>query len=224
MDDPDSNDANDDANGMPTGEGATVQSLVITLLPGTEPTETDESDQLEPSKVPDASSNLSVDFGFVPLVSLGSYVWYDFDGDGQQDPDENGITGAVIELLNPDGSPAVDADGMSVISQTTGTDGRYHFGNLLPGDYIVQVTPPDATYEPTDTPTDADPDTNLANDDSNGQLFGKGNIVRSPIVTLVNGEESTGEGEDDPSGLPDGHGNLTVDFGFVRPVSVGNYV
>ncbi|MCB9157078.1 MAG: hypothetical protein H6645_08180 [Caldilineaceae bacterium] len=222
--DPDTNKGNSDSNGVPVGQGSVVQSPVFTLMPGTEPTETDESDQREPSDIPDQSSNLTVDFGFVPLVSLGNYVWADLNANGLQEAGEPGISGALVELLNPDGSQATDAAGNPVAPVTTGGDGLYHFGSLLPGDYIVQVTPPAASYKPTLLPSDADPDTNPANNDSNGRAVGSTNVVRSPVVTLANGAEPTGEGETDPSGLPDANGNLTVDFGFIPLLSLGNRV
>ncbi|MCB0087707.1 MAG: hypothetical protein KDE54_07330, partial [Caldilineaceae bacterium] len=81
---------NSDSNGVPVGQGSVVQSPVFTLMPGTEPTETDESDQREPSDIPDQSSNLTVDFGFVPLVSLGNYVWADLNANGLQEAGEPG--------------------------------------------------------------------------------------------------------------------------------------
>ncbi len=174
--------------------------------------------------MPDASSNLTVDFGFVPLVSIGSIVWRDTDGDGLQDDGEPPIPGAVVELLNPDGAPATDADGNPVAPITTSGDGLYNFDNLLPGDYIIQVTPPDDTYRPTDVPSDADPDSNPSNSDSNGRPVGDSNVSRSPVITLTPGGEPTDEGESDPSGLPDANSNLTVDFGFEQPVSVGSRI
>jgi hypothetical protein len=53
------------------------------------------------------------DFGFVPIAanvaSLGNYVWLDRNGNGTQDVGEPAITGAVVSLKNPDGSPAIDS-------------------------------------------------------------------------------------------------------------------
>ncbi len=48
--------------------------------------------------------DFSLDFGF-GQVRIGDYVWSDGDGDGQQDPSEEGIEGVVVKLLNSDGSP-----------------------------------------------------------------------------------------------------------------------
>lgn len=222
--DPDTNPANSDSNGVPTGQGSVVQSPVFTLAPGSEPIETDEADQAEPSDAPDHNSNLTVDFGFVPLVSLGNYVWSDLNADGLQDAGEPGIAGARVELLFSDGSQATDADGNPVVAVTTLADGLYHFGNLLPGNYLVQVTPPSARYQPTQLPVDPDPDTNPADNDSNGRGLVNSNTARSPVITLVNGGEPTAEGDADPSALPDANGNLTVDFGFVPLLQLGNRV
>ena len=41
-------------------------------------------------------SNLTVDFGFVPALSLGNLVWLDLDGDGTNQVTEPGISNVVI--------------------------------------------------------------------------------------------------------------------------------
>ncbi len=221
--DADDDPSNTDSNGVPTGTGNIVRSPVVTLVPGEEPTVDDESDGSDPSETPDANSNLTLDFGFFETVSLGDFVWLDRDADGQQDPNEPGIPGATVALLDADGNPVTDANGSPVEPVVTGDDGRYNFPNLRPGDYIVQVSPP-ADYVPSPTDADPDPDGNASNSDSNGLPSGDGNVVRSPIVTLSPGDEPTDNDGDDPSGTPDANGNLTVDFGFYQLVSLGNLV
>ena len=102
-------------------------------------------------------------------VSVGSLVWHDLDADGQQDDGEPGIADAIVRLLDGNGDLVNDADGVLVADQITGSDGIYSFTNLLPGDYIVEVTPPvDSGLFATSTPADPDPDTNPSNSDSNG--------------------------------------------------------
>jgi protocatechuate 3,4-dioxygenase beta subunit len=80
-----------------------------------------------------------IDFGFwrpaVAAVSgIGDYVWEDLDHDGIQDPGEPGVAGATVRLY--------DAAGTQVGVTTTGSDGRYLFDGLYPGDYHVAFTPP----------------------------------------------------------------------------------
>ncbi len=45
---------------------------------------------------------MTVDFGFVPNMSIGSTVFYDMNNDGQQNlanAQESGIQGVVVSLL-----------------------------------------------------------------------------------------------------------------------------
>jgi len=81
-----------------------------------------------------------------PKYSLGDYVWEDSDKDGIQDPNESGVGGVTVKLL--------DSSGKLVGTTTTGNDGKYQFDNLENGDYRVEFTPP-AGYNIT-TPNSGD--------------------------------------------------------------------
>ena len=62
------------------------------------------------------------------LLSLGSFVWNDADSDGEQDPAELGLAGAVALLVdNGSGTfvPAVDIFGDPIASITTAGDGLF---------------------------------------------------------------------------------------------------
>jgi hypothetical protein len=85
---------------------------------------------------------LTADFGYghtdTTKAVIGDFVWSDADNDGIQDPGEPGIGGVTIDLL-------ADIDGDynwdDVIATTTTTaDGFYHFLNVDPGDYKIDVT------------------------------------------------------------------------------------
>ncbi len=203
--DPDNND-NTDSNGIEVG--AVVQSLPVTLTVDGENNDGDA----------DNDKNPSVDFGFYQVMSLGDIVWIDNNGNGLQDNvgqpgGELPIAGAIVELFEADGTtPVTDADGNPVTSVTTGPDGMYMFMNLIPGDYVVQVTPPDPEMVPTFDNGDPDNDDNT---DSNGQDMA-GNVQSQPI-TLMPGEE-VGDGD------ADDNKNSTVDFGFYIPASIGDVV
>jgi hypothetical protein len=67
----------------------------------------------------------------LPPAALGDYVWYDDNRDGIQDPTEIGVPDMIVYLLNPNDSNAV------VRIDTTDAGGKYFFGELDPGDYIV---------------------------------------------------------------------------------------
>ena len=77
-------------------------------------------------------------------MSLGDVVWIDADQDGQYDggPSEPGVANVTVRLLQPNGASARDANGAVVSATTTDANGRYQFGNLLPGDYRVEFTCP----------------------------------------------------------------------------------
>ena len=66
--------------------------------------------------------------------SIGDFVWYDTDGDTNQDPGEPGLEGATV-TLDP-GTPGNTADD---VTTTTDANGNYLFSNLPAGDYIVTV-------------------------------------------------------------------------------------
>lgn len=85
---------------------------------------------------------------------LGNRVWYDRDGDGSQSPEEPGVGGVCVELL--------DAQGNRL--QTTGTDSNGYFGfDVEAGSYGLRFvlpegwafTAPDTGYEQTDSDADA---------------------------------------------------------------------
>ncbi len=67
-----------------------------------------------------------------PWGSIGDYVWYDENGDGIQDPSENGLEGVLVKLTYPDGTEVI---------ATTGPDGEYLFDELPQGNYTVEVVP-----------------------------------------------------------------------------------
>lgn len=74
-------------------------------------------------------------------ASISGYVWYDDDGDGVWDEIEGGIGGVTIDLYRDnDGDGVVDPNEKVLETQITTADGAYHFTDLTPGNYIVDVT------------------------------------------------------------------------------------
>ncbi|HND52737.1 MAG TPA: SdrD B-like domain-containing protein, partial [Pirellulaceae bacterium] len=78
------------------------------------------------------------DFGFVPVPgSIGDRVWLDENGNGVQDAGESGIAGLTVTLTgdyNGDGTP-------DTLTTVTDQDGGYVFPRVLPGTFVVTVTP-----------------------------------------------------------------------------------
>ena len=116
----------------------------------------------------------TIDAGFFKFAGIGDFVWNDLNANGIQDPNEPGINGAEVKLLDPGGN--------LLATTTTDANGFYEFTNLTPGDYKVMfvqpggfssVSPFQAGNDPT-VDSDADPDNGLMSD----------------VVTLQSGENN----------------------------------
>ncbi|WP_165774607.1 SdrD B-like domain-containing protein [Candidatus Viridilinea mediisalina] len=199
-DQPNNNDDHYD-KGIGSSTTGTVQSNPITLNAGTEPDF-------------NGYGNLRMDFGFYRPLSLGDLVFHDRDNNGRYDPAvDSPLAGATVELLDREGNAVTDADGNAVGNQTTGEDGLYRFNNLKPGDYVVRVTPPESFRSSDDISTSANPNNNVNNDDNGIGSSTSGPVSSNPI-TLTSGDEPQEEG----------YANLTLDFGFFRPLSLGEFI
>ncbi|MBK8492563.1 MAG: hypothetical protein IPL49_17150 [Saprospirales bacterium] len=213
--DVDANISDTDSNGeLILGE---IRSQVFTLLQGTE-TETPDNG--------DNNYQAGVDFGFVGY-SLGNRIWEDRNDNGVIDVGEPGIPNVTVRLLDALGNPVPDPANPSIdYVVTTDANGYYRFDNLPAGDYIVEVVTPVA-YQ-SSTMNAGDPESDPDDSDDNGTVIGAG-TVRSDVVTLgglaePTGESDLGPGDTGATAAPDNRSNLTVDFGFFEPLSVGNYV
>jgi uncharacterized membrane protein len=175
---------------------------------------------------PDANGNMTVDFGFVPSLSIGSTVFYDTDDNGTQDatnPLETGIAGVTVNLYyDANGDNAITGAELTPLATTvTDANGDYYFGMLSPGNYVVAIptAPTDAPISSTGQDGDSATDSN-----DNGLPGALG--IQSTIINLAPNAETAnepGQGgtQDDAS---DTNGNMTVDFGFVPNMSVGSTV
>ncbi|MCW2523279.1 MAG: hypothetical protein JWO63_1614, partial [Frankiales bacterium] len=139
-----------------------------------------------------------------PRVSVGDYVWVDSNHDGIQDAGEPPIPGVTLSLTGPDGQPVTDVNGNPVAPVVTDAQGKYEFAQLpvLPAGQHYTVTLDQAAsagalagYRPTTAGAGAD----RAVDSSTGS-------ATSQDLTV------------------DGSSDQTLDFGYVKPVSIGDYV
>ena len=104
----------------------------------------------------EGEDNLDQDFGYQGTGSIGDTIWFDADGDGVQDPGEDGIPGVTVTLEGD-----VDADGVTeTITAVTDASGTYLFDDLPAGDYSVTV---DAGTLPPGLAQTGDPDGTLDN-------------------------------------------------------------
>ena len=109
----------------------------------------DVANTVDPDGMNDSTSNLNLgvgednldqDFGYEPLGSIGDTVWYDANGDGDQDAGEAGLEGATVTLTPPADVDLGNGAGVA-ITTTTDMDGMYLFDDLPEGEYDVTVDP-----------------------------------------------------------------------------------
>jgi len=192
----------------------------------------------------DQNSDLSIDFGFIAAnkFALGNLVWVDTNDNGLAEAGEPGIEGVTVELL--------DASGNLVATTVTDANGHYVFTDLKAGDYQVSI-PAGQTGQvisgaaadledllPSQVQT-ADPDApaDIDNDNNGVDPATAGGSITSGLVSIgdpdvLNPSEPTNEtlrsddatADDDGGLLTNEQRNLTVDFGFVQPLRVGNLV
>ncbi|MEM7033138.1 MAG: SdrD B-like domain-containing protein, partial [Chloroflexota bacterium] len=210
-------DGDADDNGVPHTNGG-VRSAPVDLAVNTEPTIEPHEDGV----VPNSNSNLTIDFGFYQLLSLGNLIWADNDNDGERDPGESGIPGVVVHLQT--------ITGATILTTTTDASGLYTFTHLISGTYVVSIPP--VNFEPggaledcvSSTPTESDPNTDI-DDDDNGINDGDPvfNGVQTGEITLTTGDEPPTNGDD---GDTDPNTNWSIDLGFHKStiLRLGNQV
>lgn len=247
------NAADSDDNGpLANVTATTVRSPQVMLVAGDSTTsgESDQAQSITPgfgnpvmtdnAATPDANSNLEVDFGFVPIYSLGNRVWKDLDNSGTINNSEVGVDGVTLRLLaSPSLTQAVDINGVTVADQTTAGGGYYRFDNIPRGDYVVEVRAsnfisPGMLAGCASSPVDAgDPDTDVDDSDDNGVgVTPSGTTgIRSAPVTVGEGNGAAEPTNDNdpatnpqPGEAPNGQSNRTVDFGFSPIYSLGNRI
>ncbi|MAD95987.1 MAG: hypothetical protein CMB99_01535, partial [Flavobacteriaceae bacterium] len=117
--------------------------------------------------------------------SIGDRVWFDSDGDTNQDPDEPGLEGATVTL-----DPNTPNDPSDDQTTTTDANGAYIFENLSAGTYIITVDVSTVTGGIPNGKTASDL---IQNYDANGL-----DTPNESTVTLAIGED-----------------NLNQDFGYL---------
>ena len=231
--DADGSDGNDNGD-QPGGSGTEVLSNVVNL-DGNMENHTEDEQGGDQDTVDDLNGDMTVDFGMVPNMSIGSTVFLDNDDDGMQDPTdstESGIEGVTVQLLyDADGDGVISGAELTPVATTmTDADGNYFFGMLPEGNYQVVIPTAPESAPTSSTPTDT-MDNGEDGDDNGVQPGGAGTAVSSPIINLTatvepqDGGTETDQGTDqDGTAAADANGDMTIDFGFLPYVSVGSNV
>jgi LPXTG-site transpeptidase (sortase) family protein len=230
-------DNNDNGIGLGSGQ---VSSNMITLTPGSTGTASNNT----VNNATGTTSNPTMDFGILPLYSLGNRVWFDTDNSSTINGIEVGVDGVTAELYAADGSGS--PTGAVLDTQTTANGGYYRFDGLDSGDYVVVIPSSEfgaggtllgywssgTTFSGTAITEAASPDPdNDTDSEDNGSLQTSGTFngaVISKAVTLGPGiNEPVGDSDTDPTNpageAPNNQSNLTVDFGFYR-VELSNQI
>ncbi len=148
----------------------------------------------------------------VTLAKIGTLVWNDYNNNGVQDePVAAGINGVPMNLtwLGPD---AVVGGGDDVVYTTNtalmgGTDGTYMFLGLTPGMYKIA---PAALAGYVVGQENLGGNDNKDGDDHAGVMV----TINNPI-SLLTGENGTGDVPGGTNGFPDAQDNLSFDFNYV---------
>jgi protocatechuate 3,4-dioxygenase beta subunit len=230
-------DAKDFGSRALDGSGrTTIRSATVTINTNTEPLVNTALDGngipndgvLDPIEIPtydndsatlDGNENLTVDFGVYKPYAVGNRVWFDSNDNGAMDGDEFGLPGVSMTLNT--------AAGALVATTTTDLDGYYSFDSLFAGDYVVCADIPSGMKSSTDIASSTLPNNDIDKDE-NGVDLSNPNKVCSASVTLGDAAGADTEPQNEPDSSltdsSDARANLTVDFGFFEPVSLGSRV
>ncbi|MDA3926728.1 MAG: GEVED domain-containing protein [Kiritimatiellae bacterium] len=104
------------------------------------------------------SSYLYADFGFAPLGAIGDTIYWDSNGNADQDWTEPGVPGVTVNLYyDNDGNKVFSAGDTLAGTKVTDSNGNYLFTELAADDYVVVVV--DGTGTPlAGTTLTADPE------------------------------------------------------------------
>ncbi len=91
-----------------------------------------------------------LDFAYRGTGSIGDTVWYDLDGDGEIDFEEEPLPGVTVSLVWSGSDGVLDSvDDVQFPSQVSGVNGEYLFTGVPPGLSRMAVTDADEELEPT---------------------------------------------------------------------------
>ena len=236
-----SGDRHDHGLDIPLGAGSVlpggIASIPVTVGPGLQPMGgATGPGQGANGPSGDENDNLSIDFGFSPLYSLGNRVFNDANNNGVLDGGESGVAVVAMKLFAADGSGS--PTGGVVGATSTDASGYYRFDDLPAGTYVVVVDRANsANLTGYVSSVGASTDMTLAGDLLDHGVdapLGAGSVVPGGIASapvavgendqLVPLGEATGAGSGANGPNGDDSDNLVVDFGFTAAASVAGGV
>ena len=121
-------------------------------------------------------TSVCIEYETSQLASIGDFVWYDGNQDGQQNSNGSsvGVPNVTVELFH--------SGGASAGSTTTDANGFYSFTGLTPGDYYLKFSNIPGGYVLTDKDQGGDNSLDSDADPSTGQ---------TAVTTLTAGENDT---------------------------------
>ncbi|MGE0084616.1 MAG: SdrD B-like domain-containing protein [Desulfococcaceae bacterium] len=140
-----------DANGNVIASAVTAGDgsyIFINVVPGdytVRETDPEGFTSTTPNSVPVtlvSGGAATASFGDQQQGVISGVVFHDINGDGEQNANEDGISGVTVELT--------DKDGQVIASAVTAGDGSYIFVNIPPGEYTVKETDPAGFTSTTD--------------------------------------------------------------------------
>ena len=189
--------------------GTETLYVLVKVKPGTEGSTITNTatlgdfDQIDSNKKNNTSSAT-----FTVGGTITGTIFNDADASWTFGPgDDKPFEGVTLRLLDADGNPVKDDSGADITTKTD-ADGNYLFNRLPLGSYKVEVVPGDAKVDGTDVNLSDYKQTYGYGSSTDRTQVGQGKLVTPSAIELT-------------AAAP----NATkVDFGFVKPASVGDYV
>ena len=154
----------------------------------------------------DPSNNTS-SASFTVGGSISGTIYNDTDATWINDRGiDKPFEGVTVRLLDANGNPVKDSSGAD-ITATTDANGNYTFNRLPLGDYKVEVVPDHATVDGENVSLSDYTQTYGYQTSTKRSEAGKGKLT-TPTISLTTSNANVSK----------------VDFGFVKPASVGNFV
>ena len=205
-----------DWEAMPSGElntnlavnGTQTLYVLVKVNPYTEgKTITNTATLGDYDQVDSNKDNNTSSASFTVGGSISGTIYNDKDASWTNDTDtDKPFEGVTVRLLDADGNPVKDSTGAEITTKTD-ANGNYTFNRLPLGDYKVEVVPDQATVDGKNVKLSDYKQTYGYETSTSRTDAGKGKLT-TPAISLTASKA-----------------NVTkVDFGFVKPAAVGNYV